>query len=130
MRFMRRSPGLALALAVLPFFWPAAGCGGGGGSSSNHGIPITAALGVTPVVVPQDGAPANVNITITSTSETALVSIGGLPVGIQEKYAASGTNPSGTLTFVAGASTPAGSYSPTITVNSAGQTASLLFALV
>lgn len=129
MRFMRRSPVLALALAALPFLWAAVGCGGGS-KSPNPGVPITVSLAVSPIIVSQDGAPTIVMITITSTSETALVSVGGMPGGVQEKYAASDTNPSGTLTFVADSSAPAGSYTPTITVNSAGQTKSLQFTLV
>jgi hypothetical protein len=74
--------------------------------------------------------PAHVQIAIHSTSETALVNFVGLPGGVQTNYAASDTNPSGLLTFVATGSAPAGTYSATVTVNSAGQAASAPFNLV
>jgi len=93
-------------------------------------VPITVSLPVSIVVVPQDGTPVVVPINITSTSETALVSVSGLPTGLQEKYAASDTNPSGSLAFIASAVTPAGTYTPKVTVQSAGQTASTDFTLV
>jgi hypothetical protein len=93
-------------------------------------VPITVSLAIPTVVVPQDGASTGVGITITSSAETALVAVNGLPAGVQEKYAASDTNPSGVLTFTAATFTPAGSYSPTITVHSAAQTVSVQFKLV
>jgi hypothetical protein len=93
-------------------------------------VPITVSLPVSIVVVPQDGTQVVVPINITSTSETALVSVSGLPTGLQEKYAASDTNPSGSLAFTASAATPAGTYTPKVTVQSAGQTASTNFTLV
>ncbi len=92
--------------------------------------PIMVSLPVSTVVVPQDGTQVIVPINITSTSETALVSVSGLPTGLQEKYEASDTSPSGSLSFTASAATPAGTYMPTVTVQSAGQTASANFTLV
>jgi len=93
-------------------------------------VPITVSLPISTVVVPQDGTQVIVPIDITSTSETALVAVSGLPSALQEKYAASDTNPSGSLAFTASAATPPGTYTPTVTVNSAGQTASTNFTLV
>ena len=93
-------------------------------------VPITVSLPISTVVVPQDGTQVIVPIDITSTSETALVAVRGLPSGLQEKYAASDTNPSGSLAFTASRATPAGTYAATVTVNSAGQTASTNFTLV
>jgi hypothetical protein len=74
--------------------------------------------------------PTSVQLTIKSTSETAIVSFNGLPGGVQATYAASDTNPSGPLTFVATKSAPAGTYAAGVTANSAGQTASSQFTLV
>jgi hypothetical protein len=74
--------------------------------------------------------PTSVQLTIKSTSETALVSFNGLPGGVQATYAASDTNPSGPLTFVATKSAAAGTYAASVTANSAGQTASSQFTLV
>jgi hypothetical protein len=105
----------------------AAGCGRSGGM--NLQVPITVSLGVSPVVVSQDGTPVPVQILIDSTSETAIVTLNDMPAGAQAKYAASDTNPSGTLTFTAGSATPTGTYMPTLTVNSAGQTVSTKFTL-
>lgn len=82
------------------------------------------------ITVVQGGPEVIVPINITSTSETALVSIRGLPTGVQERYAASDTSPSGSLGFTANAMAPPGTYTPTVTVNSAGQTASAGFTLI
>jgi len=71
-----------------------------------------------------------VQISIVSTSETALVMFTGLPGGVQVKYSASDTSPSGTLSVSAGASAASGSYPVTVTVNSAEQTASTSFTLI
>lgn len=93
-------------------------------------VPVTVSLNSQTVVVPEDGTPVHVGISIKSSSETALVSLVGLPGGVQEIYAASDTNPSGTLTFTATHAAVAGTYMPIVVVNSAGQTASLRFTLV
>ena len=128
MRSMFRSIRLVPGVAFLGFALAAAGCGGGGSIITQ--TPITVSLPISTVDVPQDGTQVIVPIDITSTSETALVAVSGLPSGLQEKYAASDTNPSGTLAFTASAATPEGTYTPTVTVNSAGQTASTNFTLV
>src|SRR5664279_2998132 len=130
MRLMRRSLSAAATAMIAAFLVTAVGCGGGGSGSQTQGTPITVALAIPTVVVPQDGTAIGVGITITSTSETALVSVSGLPAGLQEKYAASDTNPSGSLTFTGSTSAPAGTYTPSITVQSAGQSVSLQFKLV
>ena len=104
-------------------------CGGGGNSMVTQ-LPITVSLTTPTVVVTQGGPPVIVQIIITSTSETALVAVIGLPAGLQEKYAASNTNPSGTLTFTAAKTAQPGTYAPTVNVNSAGQMASTTFTLI
>jgi hypothetical protein len=106
----------------------AIGCGGKSGSMITP-MPISVSLAPSSVVVSQDGTPASVQISITSTSETALVSVNVLPAGVRETYFASDTNPSGILTFVAGTSTAVGTYPLTVNVNSAGQFASTQFTL-
>lgn len=105
------------------------GCGGGNDSMSAQ-IPITVSLLSTTVTLSQDGTPVIVRINITSTSETALVAVTGLPSGVGETYAASDTNPSGTLTLKASATTPLGTYMPVVNVGSAGQFASTTFTLI
>lgn len=91
---------------------------------------LAVSLSSRTVVVPSDGVPVRIQLTIQSTSETALVNLVGLPGGVQETYAATDTNPSGLLTFSAAKTTKAGTYMPTILVNSAGEMASLQFTLV
>jgi hypothetical protein len=91
--------------------------------------PIAVSLSLSTITVPQDGTQVFVSILITSTSETAVVAVGGLPAGVHEKYVASDTNPSGALEFTAGPSAPLGTYTLTINVNSAGQTASTTLTL-
>jgi hypothetical protein len=91
--------------------------------------PISVHL-VTQTVTLQQGGPAvSVVITIDSPSETAVVQVGGLPAGVSVKYAASDTNPSGLLTFMANANAMKGTFMPTVTVLSAGQTAATTFTL-
>jgi len=126
MRIVRRLllvvPAIAGALPVLALM----GCGGSGFPIM---APISVSLSPTTVVVSKDGAPTYIQIRIMSTSETALVSFTGLPGGVQTTYAASDTNPSGSLTFMATSHAALGTYSPIVTVDSAGQTASLTFTL-
>jgi hypothetical protein len=113
--------GASLALAM---------CACGGKTGPVPATPIFVSLAISKVVVMRQGMPVIVDINIDSTSETALVSLTGLPAGVQEKYSASDTNPSGILTFTAGAETTLGTYMPVITVNSAEQTASTSFTLI
>jgi hypothetical protein len=110
--------GLALCLG---------GCGGATGLM--QATPISVMVPASVTVMP-GGMSVIVEISIVSTSETALVMFVGLPGGVEEKYSASDTNPSGILTFTAGSSTAAGSYPVIVTVSSAGQTASTSFTLI
>ena len=87
-----RLSGLAWGVAIVGFALAVVGCSCGGGSMIVP-MTITVSLPVTTVVVPQDGTQVIVPINITSTSETALVAVNGLPSGLQEKYAASDTTP-------------------------------------
>jgi len=107
----------------------AAGCGSSK-TGSTLGNPITVTMQSTPVVLPQDGSTVQAQITIVSTSETALVSFSNLPALVQETYSATDTNPSGLITFTASSATPTGTYTPTVTVTSAGQNATTKFTLV
>jgi hypothetical protein len=87
-------------------------------------------LPISTIEVTQGAAAVTIPIQIGSPSETALVAVSELPTGIQVKYASTDTNPSGTLTFVADKSAMVGEFMPTVTVNSAGLTASTGFTLV
>ncbi len=125
MRLVTRGTPAAIALAMSAGLL--AGCGGSGVPTM---APISVSLNPRTVVVAQNGTPTSVQILIVSTSETALVSVVGLPGGLQATYAATDTNPSGLLTFKAVAHVTAGTYMPGISVNSAGQTATLTFTLI
>jgi|SRR4051812_29909563 len=128
MRVLRISPqlcGIILLIAGVA----ANGCGGGGGGQVPM-APVTVSLNPSTIVVAPGGTPVHTQLNIQSTSETALVNFTGLPGGVSEMYAASDTNPSGLLTFTAIKSTMAGTYMPTVIVDSAGQTVSTRFTLV
>ena len=81
-------------------------------------------------MVTQNGSTVIIPIQINSTSETAIVMVGGLPGGVSEKYSATDTSPSGTLAFVAGGSAMTGTFTPIVSVQSAGATASTSFTLI
>ncbi len=123
-------PKLLLVFVLGVFVCALSGCGAHVTGTGPMAQPISVSLNSPEVHVPLDGTPVHVVILIKSTSETALVSLIGLPGGVQEMYAASDTNPSGSLTFTATRTAMAGTYMPTIVVNSAGQSASLRFTLV
>ncbi len=91
---------------------------------------ISVSLVVPTVTVVQGGPPVNTAIQIQSPSETAVVSVTGLPAGVGVNYAASDTNPSGLLIFTANAQATKGTFMPTIDVESAGQMAQTQFTLV
>lgn len=121
--FERPGCGILLLVTALTI----TGCGGSGIPSM---VPISVSLSSSSVTVARGGMATQVQIAIRSSSETALVSFVGLPVGVKVTYAASDTNPSGLLTFTATTAASTGTYMPTVTVNSAGQTASLQFTLI
>ena len=123
-------PKLLLVLLLAAVGCALSGCGAHVTGTGPMVQPISVSLSTSEVVVPLNGTPVHVVISIKSTSETALVSLIGLPGGVQEMYAASDTNPSGSLTFTAARTAIAGTYMPTVVVNSAGQSASLKFTLV
>lgn len=115
------------ATVVLAAAWALTGCGGSGSPAM---LPISVSLSSPTVTVLRGGSPVQIQIAIRSTSETALVNFTGLPGGVKVAYAASDTSPSGLLTFTAAVSATAGTYTPFVTVDSAGQTATLKFTLV
>jgi hypothetical protein len=80
--------------------------------------------------VPPNGTAVNIPVTIVAPTETATFTISGLPAGVSESYKESESNPSGLLTLIANSTTKPGTYMPTITVGSSGQTASVAFTLV
>jgi hypothetical protein len=105
------------------------GCGSGAAFSPQP-INLSVSINNTTIVVPPNGMPVNVPVTIVAPTETATFNISGLPAGVTESYKESESNPSGLLTLVANATTVPGTYMATITVGTLGQTASVVFTLV
>jgi hypothetical protein len=87
-------------------------------------------LGSSTVVVPQDGTPVTLSVTITNASGTATVTVPAVPTGVTEQFTPVNGGPSGTLTLTGSAQAAAGSYSPGVVVNTPGQNASAGFTLV
>jgi len=126
---MRNPDWRGLGAMILAAALVMTGCGGRSGGMVPM-VPISVSLSSSTVVVSLGGAPTYAQITIKSPSETAQVSFVGLPAGVKVTYAASDTNPSGLLTFTAATSASAGTTMPIVTVNSAGQTASVQFKMI
>lgn len=124
LRSLKSAPGAGALVLVLGL----AGCGGNSGDKIPP-IILSVSLSNTTVDVPQGGS-VYVPVTIDAPTETATFSMAGLPPGVGQSYKESESNPSGLLTLTASTSSPLGTYMPTITVGSSGQTASLVFTLV
>ncbi len=105
------------------------GCGGGS-SVTTPPVVLTVSIPSGTVVLPQDGTAANLSVTIVAPTESVTLSVTGLPAGVTQRYKASESNPSGQLTLSASAATPAGSYTPVVTINSSGHTATTTITLV
>jgi hypothetical protein len=93
-------------------------------------IILNVSLSMPTVTVAPNGTPVYVQVTIVAPTETATFTIIGLPAGVSATYKESESNPSGLLTLIASSATKQGTYMPTITVGSSGQTASTSFNLV
>jgi hypothetical protein len=130
MRFISQSLRAMLVAVFIGAVIAVVGCSGGASMLPSAQVPITVSLVISTINVPQDGTTVIVPMTISSSSETALVNFSGLPTGVQVKYTSTDTNPSGTLTFVADVDSQAGTYMPTVNVYSAGQAASTTFTLI
>jgi hypothetical protein len=121
--------GIEVILAGLLLVSMSGGCGGGT-SFSLPPIVLSVSVNGTTVVVPPNGTAVNIPVTIVAPTESATFTISGLPAGVSDTYKESESNPSGLLTLVANSTTKPGTYMPTITVGSSGQTASVAFTLV
>jgi hypothetical protein len=121
-------------VAVLAASVCTTGCGGGG-SSSSPGMPsgqLAVSLSTSTVVAPQDGTPGIMNVTITGANTGSAVSVGAsaLPFGVTPQFVPAVGGLSGTLSLIAGSTTPAGTYSASVVVTNGNQTASESFVLV
>ena len=103
------------------------GCGGG--SFAPPPVNLSVSISGTVTLLANNTA-VNVAVTIVAPTETATLTISGLPGGISYSYKESESNPSGLLTLIANNTTMTGTYMPVVTVGSSGQTASTTFTLV
>jgi hypothetical protein len=104
-----------------------AGCGG----SAYMAPPVVLSVSLSNTTIDlQQGGTVYVPVTIVAPTETATFTMIGLPAGVVQSYKESESNPSGLLTLTANDSAQIGTFMPTITVGSSGQTASLVFTLV
>ena len=126
MRVARNLSGPVLGIFSLSFVMVLAGCGGSSGSGGTQQPTLTVSLGASNVVLPQDGNPVVLPVTINPSGNTASVIISGLPNGVTEQYSATG----GAVTLMGSAAAAAGSYPSVVTVSESGQTASANFTLV
>jgi hypothetical protein len=118
-----------IGVASAGFVLALTGCGASA-SFSPPPINLSVALSNTTIVVPRGGMPVSVPVVIVAPTETASLTVCCLPQGVSESYKESESNPSGLRTLAANSSTVPGTYMPTITAGSSGQTASLVFTLV
>jgi hypothetical protein len=115
----------AISLALLI----TAGCGSHSGFTPQP-IILSVSINNTTVQITSNAVPLGVPVTIMAPTETATFSMIGLPSGLSYSYKESESNPSGLLTLTAATTTVSGTYKPTITVGSSGQTASITFTMV
>ncbi len=131
MAFQVRSLRLISVAGLAGLLIALTGCGGGGGSSNNiPPVTLGVTLGSTSVVAPQDGTSVQLQVTILGATGSPVVTVTNLPAGVNQQFAVTGAGPSGTLTLTGSASAPAGSYSPSVLVSLAGQSASESFTLI
>lgn len=105
-----------------------AGCGGSG--SSTPPLTLSASLGASSLVVPQDGTPATLPVTLNVANGTVTITVSGLPSGVTEQYSVGSSSTVYNLTFVGNAALPAGSYPAVVQVSEGSQTAMANFTLV
>jgi hypothetical protein len=103
------------------------GCGGG--TFAPQPFNLSVSVNAT-VYVPPNGTAVNIQVIIVAPTETATLTIAGLPAGVSYNYQESESNPSGLLTLIANSVTVPGAYMPKITVGALDQTASTVFTLV
>ena len=120
----------ATGLAVVSLLIGA--CGGAGGSNPIPPRTLTLSLSTSTVVAAQDGTPGTVGVSVggITTGSSVTVAASNLPSGVTSQFALATGGLSGTLSLIAGSTTPAGTYSASVTATSGNQTASQPFMLV
>ena len=117
--------GTLLAVLVASAF--TTGCGGG---STSTPPPLSVSLSTGTVIVPQDGTPGTVGVTVSGASSASSVSVtaSNLPTGVTSQFAAGGSG--GTLSLTAASTTPSGTYPANVVATDGTRTASQPLVLV
>jgi hypothetical protein len=92
---MNVAPALACPLqgpVLLALMLGMTGCGAG---SSTTPVPLTVTLGASTLVVPQDGTPAMLPVTISPLNSTFSVTVSGMPSGVTQQNSTSSSAPLG-----------------------------------
>src|SRR5215469_3094622 len=107
-------------------------CGGTGASNPGPPGTLTLSLSSGTVVAAQDGTPGTVGVSLVgiTTGSSVSVAANNLPSGVTAQFAPAVGGLSGTLSPVAGSTTPAGTYSASVTAYIGNQTASQPLVLV
>jgi hypothetical protein len=87
-------------------------------------------LGASSLVVPQDGSPVTMPVTLTGASGGFTESITGLPAGITQQFPTTVTGPIGSVVIAGSSTAPAGNFTATILVSVGTQSASKSFTIV
>jgi hypothetical protein len=96
----------------------------GGGSQT---LDFSMTLAASTVLAPQDGTPAPVGVTTAraaGNTNSITLTAAGLPAGLQAQFAQPGSGSAGTVTLVASATAPAGTYAVNIQASDGGPTTS------
>jgi len=96
---------------------------GGGGQTLDFALTLSAST----VLAPQDGTPVPVSVAIqrdAGNSNNVTLAATGLPSGLQAQFAQPGSGSAGTVTLVASATAPAGTYTVNIEASDGGPTTS------
>ena len=121
-----------VVLAVLAASAFATGCGGGGSASSTLPAPsgpLSVSLSTGTVVVPQDGTPGTVGITVSGINPASPISVtaSNLPSGVTSQFIPTAGGSGGALSLTAASTTPSGTYSANVVVTDGTRTASQPF---
>ena len=125
---MRREERLRLRVFIPILLLSLTSCGGGGGGGSSNQpppSPLQVQLSASQMTVWQDGTPAPLNVTVTrpsGDSGSVTLSVASAPSGITSQISSPGSGNSGTVTFTAQPSVPAGNY--TVGINASDSTTS------
>ncbi|MGD0830205.1 MAG: hypothetical protein ABR907_04630 [Terracidiphilus sp.] len=124
-RLLRLFPVAIFATLVIAL----TGCGGGSTSTTTPPPVLGVTLGASSLVVPQDGAAAQLPVNITGATGSVTVTVSGLPAGVTQNFKVT-TSPSVALIFTGSPSASSGSAVVTVRASTSAQSASQTFTLV